>query len=225
MELPKLKPLRATDEVYAALRQAILSHVFKAGQRLLIEDIASKLGVSLTPVRHAIQQLAAEGLVEVRPRSGTFVASLSARDVEETFQIRCALECLAGELAVERITPEQIERMSSIIGELAQPVLGEEDRKRHEEANLRLHRLLVEASGNKRLAEMYESLRAHMQIARVHSSESDWQSRLSQEQSEHEEIFQSLKARDKARLVEALRTHIGRAKDDLTGSLQKGEPA
>ena len=102
MELTRLKRQRATDEVYQALRQSILGHLFAPGQRLQVEEIASKLGVSLTPVRHAIQQLATEGLIEIRPRSGTFIAQLTARDIEETSDIRCALECLAAEKAVSQ---------------------------------------------------------------------------------------------------------------------------
>ena len=58
-----------TDEVYDVMRRSILTNVFRPGQRLPIEEIANQLGVSLTPVRHAIQQLATEGLIEIRPRS------------------------------------------------------------------------------------------------------------------------------------------------------------
>jgi len=219
MELQRLKRQRATDEVYQALRHGILGHLFKPGERLLIEDIAAKLGVSLTPVRHAVQQLAVEGLVEIRPRSGTYVASISPEDLLETSEIRCALECLAAELAVERITAEQLSRSREILSGLSQPIETEEDRKRHEENNMRFHALLIEASGNRKLAEIYESLRAHLQIARAHSRESGWADRLRQEQSEHEEIFTALQSRNAERLKAALRKHIFRAKDDLVAGL------
>ena len=88
MEFTKLQRQRAADEVYQALRQAIVNYQIKPGERLDVEDLSAKFGVSLTPVRGALQQLATEGLVEIRPRSGTFVASLTAQDVEETFQLR-----------------------------------------------------------------------------------------------------------------------------------------
>src|SRR3954462_13536219 len=103
MELAKLQRERAVDAVYEALREAIGSSLMKPGERLNVDDLAGKLGVSLTPIRGAIQQLATEGLIEIRPRSGTFVAQLTERDVEETFKIRCALECLAAEEAIGRI--------------------------------------------------------------------------------------------------------------------------
>lgn len=221
MELTRLTRQRATDEVYQALRQSILAHVFAPGERLQVEDIASKLGVSLTPVRHAIQQLAAEGLIEIRPRSGTFVAKLTARDVEETADIRCALECLAAESAIERTTDHQIAELRALVAHIAAPVASDADRKRHEHDNLAFHRLLIEYSGNRRLAEMYGTLNAHLQIARVHLQESDWEKRLEVERTEHEAIVDALASRELSRLIAALRAHILRARQSLAAGLRQ----
>ena len=122
MDLIRIQRRRATDEVYDAMRQAILTRVFKPGQRLLIDEISRKLGVSLTPVRHAIQQLATEGLVAIHPRSGTYVTAVSPEDIEETFEIRCALESLAAERAISRITSEAVDRLRDLLTVLAKPV-------------------------------------------------------------------------------------------------------
>ena len=81
MKLRRITRKRATDEVYEALREAILTRGFKPGERLQVEEIAEKLGVSLTPVRHSVQRLCTEGLIEIRPRSGTFVATLTKDDI------------------------------------------------------------------------------------------------------------------------------------------------
>src|SRR5215831_14781982 len=160
MELAKIQRERAVDAVYQALRQAIVSSLMKPGERLNVDELAQKLGVSLTPVRSAIQQLANEGLVEIRPRSGTFVASLSPRDVEETFKIRCALECLAGEDAIHYMTPQQVRRMKELLRALRKPVRNETDRSAHETNNSELHQIIIQASGNQRLQEMYDALNA-----------------------------------------------------------------
>jgi DNA-binding GntR family transcriptional regulator len=223
LTLPAIERRRATDEVYDVLRRSILSNVFQPGQRLPIDDIARKLGVSLTPVRHAVQQLATEGLIEIRPRSGTFVASLDIRDIAETFDIRRALECLAAENAVSNITGEQLRRARRLVWALSEPVESEESRTRHEANNSEFHRLVIEASGNRRLLEMYESLKAHLQIARVHSSESSGPLavRLQQEQTEHESILAALESRDAILLIQALTAHIDRAKAALISSLQE----
>ena len=220
MELSRLTRTRASDEVYQALRQSILSQLFDPGQRLQVDEIAEKLGVSLTPVRHAIQQLCTEGLVEIRPRSGTFVAQLTAQDVEETFDLRTALECLAAERAVERATPELCAEMRRLLAELARPVVSSEDRKRHEQDNRRFHKLLVEAAGNRRLAEAYEGMNAHLQIVRVHSRQTDWAARLQIERAEHEAIVDALEDRDLPRLQLAVRNHIQRARRSLIEGLK-----
>ena len=222
MELTKLKRKRATDEVYEALRQAILGRTFKAGERLQVEEIAQKLGVSLTPVRHAIQQLATEGLIEIHPRSGTYVATLSAHDIEETFEIRCALECLAAEKALSHITDAKIARLRDLLRMLGEPIGTEMELKRHEKHNLELHRLIIDTAGNKRLAEMYESLNAHIKIARIHGAEaggSGFAERLAEEQAEHEAIVEAIASKDAPRVTAAMRKHIYRAKDALIGSL------
>src|SRR5205814_2487150 len=140
---------RAVAAVYEALRQAIVSSLMKPGERLNVDELAAKLGVSLTPVRSAIQQLATEGLVEILPRSGTFVASLSIQDVEETFDIRCALECLAAEKAVENVSAQDLQRMRQLLRSLRKPLRNENDRTAHELDNSELHRIIVKSSGNR----------------------------------------------------------------------------
>ena len=223
MEFTKLHRERAVDGVYKELRHAIVSDLLKPGERLNVEELAEKLGVSLTPVRGAIQQLATEGLVEIKPRSGTFVASLTAQDVEETLQIRCALECLAGEEAVRRIGAEDLGRLRELLHALGKPAASEEEQRAHGRDNSELHQIIVRASGNRRLREIYEELNAHIQIARVHAGESNWAARLEEEREEHEAIVAALEARDAEGLRNALRKHVYRAKDALVAALQSRE--
>lgn len=223
MELARLQRERAVDSVYQALRQAIVSYGIKPGERLNVEDLADKLGVSLTPVRGAVQQLATEGLVEIRPRSGTFVANLSSQDVEETFRIRCALESLAAEDGLANISLQQIRRLKELLRSLRKPVRSDDNRQAHERDNTELHQIIVRASGNRRLIDMYEALNAHIKIARIHGAETNWQVRVHQEEAEHEAIVRAIEARDATALCAALREHIYRAKDALVASLRQRE--
>jgi DNA-binding GntR family transcriptional regulator len=223
MEFNKLQRQRAVDEVYQALRQAIVSYHIKPGERLDVEELAGKFGVSLTPVRGALQQLSTEGLVEIRPRSGTFVASLTPQDVEETFELRCALECLAAENAVHKIGPPEVRRLKELLRSLRKPVRGDEDRKAHERDNSELHQIIVRASGNRRLEEMYNALNAHIKIARVHAADGKWPARLQEEQAEHEAIVAAIEKRDAAGLSQSLRKHVYRAKDALVTALRERE--
>jgi DNA-binding GntR family transcriptional regulator len=221
MELTRIQRERAVDAVYQALRQAILGSLMKPGERLNVDDLAQKLGVSLTPVRHAIQQLATEGLVEIRPRSGTFVASLTSAEISDTFDVRCALECLAAEKAVQRATAAQTKRLREVLVQLRKPVQTDEDRKEHERLNLEFHHVLIDGSGNKRLIEMYEALNAHIKIARLHGSDEDWVRRVDDEHAEHERIVAAFEKRDAAELVAAVKAHIERARDAMVAEMQK----
>jgi len=220
MALPKIDQRRAVDEVYERLREAILTKQVFPGQRLNVDEISRQLGVSLTPVRSALELLAADGLVEVRPRSGTFVAILKASDVEETMDVRCALECLAAEKAVERLSDQDIATARDLLKVLSKPIYNEEDRQEHEDANSQLHLILIHAGGNRRLAEIYEKLHAHLTIARVHRTSTDWSRRTTQEQVEHDEIVAAMERRDAKALVDALRQHILRAKESLVRSIE-----
>jgi DNA-binding GntR family transcriptional regulator len=220
MELARLKRQRATDEVYESLRQAVLNHVFQPGERLQLDEIAGKLGVSQTPVRNAVQKLASEGLIEIRPRSGTFVATLTKREIEETFELRRALECLAAERAISRMTAEDIAEMKSLVARMAEPVVDDTGLLRRQQWNTQFHAILIRASGNQRLQEMYDELRANIQIARIHVAEHNRGSRFDMEQAEHEAIIAALDARDLEALQQALTAHIDRAKVSLIGALQ-----
>jgi DNA-binding GntR family transcriptional regulator len=223
MELVKLERQRAVDAVYEALRHAIVTYAVKPGDRMNIEELAAQLGVSLTPVRGAIQQLATEGLIEIRSRSGTFVASLTAQDVDETFRIRCALECLAAEDGLEKIGVKQIRRLKELLKSMRKPVRNPKERTEHERDNFEFHQIIVHSSGNRRLIEMYEALNAHIKIARIHGSETTWPARVSEEQAEHEGIVAAIEKQDAAALCTMLRKHIRRAKDMLVGTLREIE--
>jgi DNA-binding GntR family transcriptional regulator len=223
ISLGKIERRRAVDDVHQAIREAILDRRFPPRMRLNVEELASQLGVSLTPVRSAIQLLAAEGLVDVHSRSGTFVATLSRRDLEEIFDIRCALECLAAEKAVQQVSDTEIDRARKLFAVMLRPVKSDSQRKIHEQANSEFHDIIIRASGNQRLADMYESLQAHIAMCRLHRIDDNWQTRLPQEQKEHQEIIEALEKRDAKALTKALRSHILRAKDVLLEHLETSE--
>jgi DNA-binding GntR family transcriptional regulator len=167
--------------------------------------------------------LAVEGLVEIHPRSGTYVASISPEDLAETFEIRLALEILAGRRALARWSPSASSRLRDLLATLARPVRGAEAMRLHEASNLEFHLALFEIAASRRLRELYESLNTHIQIARIHSAESPGtaglRDRLAQEQSEHEAIVQALEEGSAAKLESALRAHILRAQESLLAAL------
>jgi len=212
----KLPRQRASDSVYDALRNAILTYAFQPGQRLNVHDLAEQLGVSLTPVKDAVTRLEAEALIEVRPRSGTFVTAVSPEDIYETFEIRCALECLAGEKAVRHATPEDVRKLRTI----ADAMLGASDDGTHAANNIEFHKSIITLAASDRLRDMYETLDAHIQIARIHLGHGDWTTRLTGEHAEHLAIVDAIAARQPEAVVNALRKHLMRAADSLVRDLR-----
>ena len=219
MPLVPLQKKRATDEVYESLRTAILAWDFVPGQRLLADELAQQLGVSLTPIRHALQQLAVEGLVEIHPRSGTYVASISAEDLTETFEILLTLEILAGRKAVANWNEDASHRMTALLKALSKPVRNEAGLKQHEALNLDFHLALFDVAASRKLRDLYSRLNAHIQIARIHAAEGlkfpALRARLAQDEQEHEAIHNALRKRSFPDLEVALRVHILRAEDSL----------
>jgi len=116
----------AQQEAYHYLRDRILSGELSGNTRLNPAEVAELLGISRMPVREALRQLHSEGLVTMRPNRAAFVSSLTAREVEELFEIRGALEVLAVRTAVQAMTPD-------VKGELV-ALKDRMDRARHDPA-------------------------------------------------------------------------------------------
>lgn len=221
MKLTKVKLERASDAVFNILRESILDQTFRPGERLNVRMLAEKLDVSLTPVKIAITRLVVEGLIELRPRSGTYVSSLSPGDIEDTLAVRRALERLAAETVFQNMTDEDLERFEDTVALLERPVNNGRERQLHEKRNNEFHLRLIELSNNKKLIELYSSLNAHMKIARIHYTNDSWAERLSAECAEHRKILDALHARDARKLQNALDDHITRASTALVQDLKR----
>ncbi|GIV78947.1 MAG: GntR family transcriptional regulator [Litorilinea sp.] len=209
--LPSIQTERITDTVYSLLREKILTGAFKPGEKLNVDSLAQQLNVSQTPVKGALALLAADGLVEVVPRRGTFVAQISRQQIREMLDIRRALELLAAETILEHITEEDI----ADLYELVDAIENAADVETHYSGNYELHKRLVELSGNQKLAEVYAMLNGHILMALVHASSEQWRARAALEAAEHRAIVQALEARDLEALKSAITAHLTRAADSL----------
>lgn len=106
---------RTVEEmVVAAIREAVLSGVYAPGDKLPQERLAQALGVSRIPVRAALRQLEAEGLVTFAPHRGATVRALDPAEIEEIYELRILLETFALRSAIALITPEQLDELESI---------------------------------------------------------------------------------------------------------------
>ena len=149
---------RSLDEdVAEALRESILKGDLKPGDRLTELDLAQRWRVSQGTIRAALKTLQHEGLVEVRPRRGTFVTTLSKADVLEIYTLRDALESLAARHAALRIDDKGARALERVLRAM-QSAVHSDNRKRMLDLDFEFHRTIVELSGHKRLAETWSKL-------------------------------------------------------------------
>ncbi len=214
-DLVALHQERLTDTVYNLLRERILSGVFRPGDKLNVDQLAEQLNVSQTPIKGALALLAAEGLVEVQPRRGTFVTAISEEELSEVLAIRVALEVLATDTLLEHVTPRDIEDLKT----MTQEIQDAADVDHHTRLNADFHQRLVALSGNRKLAEMYNQLHAHIHIALVHSRSTTWRARATFEAREHEGIIAAIERRDQAALQAAVKQHLTRSRSSLLSDM------
>jgi len=146
------KPLK--EEIYDALHRQIIAGKYTPGDWLRQEDIAGQMGVSMTPVREALDLLVAKGIAERVPYRGVRVREMSAKDIVEAYGMRLFLEAMIAREAALNITPEQVNKLAEIMTEMDRHVeLSEmpQERQRSRE----FHSAIAEASGNKLLVELY----------------------------------------------------------------------
>lgn len=144
------------DMAYSVIREAILSGVLAPGQHLRQDLLAESLDISRIPVRSALFQLESDGLVEMRPHRGAVVRTLTARQVDEIFDIRIQLESHALRLAIAGMTPERLRRL--VI--LARGVDDENHGDRFVDTRIAFYRELYDAAQNPLLVSMIERLRS-----------------------------------------------------------------
>lgn len=191
--------------VYEYLKELILSSKIPPGTKLPEEKLASKLGVSRTPLREAISRLAQENIVRLIPRRGAFTTKYTKAEIIEILEIREMLEGLTARLAVRNLDEEVL----GILRALFSP-----QRARQMERNLsllakadaRFHEVIVRATGNRRLIQLMSNLYDQMHMVRLRTI--TLPGRLKKSIQEHMEIMAAL-AKGDADLAEGCaRRHI-----------------
>jgi DNA-binding GntR family transcriptional regulator len=189
--------------VAEVLREAILRGILVAGQQLRQDEIARELGVSHIPVREALRQLEAEGLVRLRPYRGFEVSELSPEEVEELYEIRIPLECQALRLAMPHLTDADLRRAEEILDAID----AEQDPSAWSQLNTEFHAVLYAPSRRQRLLNLIRTLRTNVdRYLRLYISVMQ---RKQYSQREHRKILEAVRRRDVAEAVEALEEHLG----------------
>ncbi|MCQ2539298.1 MAG: GntR family transcriptional regulator [Acetatifactor sp.] len=201
-------PLR--DVVFNTLRQAILTGELKPGERLMEIHLANQLGVSRTPIREAIHMLELEGLVTMMPRRGAVVSQITEKGIKDVLEIRRALDVLCVELACERISPEELDKLKEACDTFASCV-GTGDVKLIAQVDVELHDIIVKATGNEKLIQLVNNLSEQMYRYRFEYIKDSTQH--DQLVEEHRIIYQSLLNKDKETAAKAAKLHIDNQED------------
>jgi DNA-binding GntR family transcriptional regulator len=213
-----------SENVRLTLIGLIMQGAYDEGARLYPERIAEQLGVSMTPVREALMQLAADGFVEGVQRRGFHVRTPDGQQVTNLWQARQGLELTAGELAVER-------RKSGLVSDADIEYLADLQRRQEKaetlsnhaqklDLNGRLHGRIVELSGNEVLVSLYQSIRIKVAGSLVQRGLDTWRDRLEAESAEHWSLINALRDADYPAFDAATRSHLARSLKDALSDLE-----
>ena len=139
---------------YRRIRERILIAEYRPGAVLSEDELTSDLGIGRTPVRDALQRLSHDGLVEIRPRQGTYVSQVTLDDLGEIFEARAAIERAIGRVAIARSQRQLVEGLDALIAEAS----GSDAEQSDVDTDAAFHELLLEGIRNRYLAESYRRL-------------------------------------------------------------------
>ena len=197
--------MRRADALRDQLEQDIVTGALRPGERLDEQSLAARFGVSRTPIREALMQLATAGLVGLQPRRGAFVASLSLKEVIERFEVMAALEGACGALAARRITEPERQELLKAHEACAQVAAGS-DADAYYYANERFHHVIYRASHNGFLAEQAHHL--HDRLKPYRRLQLRARSRVASSLAEHQRIVDAILAGESANAEQVLKDHI-----------------
>jgi DNA-binding GntR family transcriptional regulator len=215
-------PLRSTvlhEQVARKLRTMLVEGRIAAGAKLNERELSERLRVSRTPLREAIKQLAAEGLVALLPHRGAVAIELDEREVAHSFELMAALEGLSGELAAQRIDDAELRAIRALHFEML-AAFTRRDLSAYYRLNAQIHAAINAAAKNPVLARTYAQTNARLQALRFRSNfdERKWKRAVK----EHSQMVDALAARDAAAMRELLITHLNNKRDVVLEMMRAG---
>ncbi|MFI5839238.1 GntR family transcriptional regulator [Catenuloplanes sp. NPDC051500] len=199
------------DEIATALRARIMSGELRPGDRIRLEEVASQLGVSITPVREALLHLRGEDMVELEPRKGYVVAPLSRQDIRDVFQLQGDI---AGELAARvaaRITDGQTAQLTAMNRTLARTRTADSI----ETLEFDFHRAVNRIAEARKLSWFLHTATRYTP-ARFYSSDAGW---LAGMREDHEALLAAFAAHDQDAARAAMTRHFTDGADRLVKHL------
>ena len=197
--------MRLADTLRDQLEQDIVTGALRPGARLEEQSLAARFGVSRTPIRETLMQLATAGLVTLQSRRGAFVASLSLKEIIERFEVMATLEGACGALAARRIGDEERQELLEAHEACAREASGG-DADAYYYVNERFHHLIYAACHNAFLIEQARQL--HDRLKPYRRLQLRARSRVASSLAEHQEIMDAIFAGDGAKAERLLKDHV-----------------
>ena len=212
-EFPAASDLAAPalyEQVAERLRNRIYAHELAPGAWIDEQALAQEYGISRTPMREALKVLAAEGLVQLKPRRGCYVTELSERDLDEIFPVMALLEGRCAFEAAQRAEADDLAHLAAI-HERLEKYAAEGDADRFFEANQAFHLAVQQLAGNRWLSQLINDTRKLMKLTRRDSLRLE--GRLKQSLAEHRAILRAIQRHDANDAGRLMQNHLlsGRA--------------
>jgi len=213
-------PTALHGQVTQRLRQLLVEGQIAPGAKLNERELCEQMKVSRTPLREAIKTLAAEGLVELLPNRGAIAVELSEADILNTFEVMAGLEGLSGELAAQRITPEELAEIEAMHYEM-KAAYTRRDLSAYYRLNAAIHRAINAAARNPVLTATYQQVNARLQALRFRSNQDG--EKWARAMQEHDRMIEALQKRDGAALRTELVAHLGHKRDVVVEQMRTAQ--
>jgi DNA-binding GntR family transcriptional regulator len=212
------EPIRSlTARVQGAIERMIVGGELKSGERINEKLLSSRFGVSRGPIREACRALTQAGLLTAVPNRGMFVREIALKEALELYDVRAALDDLAGRTLATRITGAQLETLERLVAEM-DGAAAQRDLDRYYPLNFRFHDQLLRLAGNQRLILLYGTLVKELHVFRRRSLLEQGSMRVSNE--EHRRVVAALVQGDPVRAGGFMRSHVLAAKQRLIGAIE-----
>lgn len=211
--------MKISEQLRESIEEQIATGELLPGSALDEFTLAERHGVSRTPAREALIQLAAEGLIELRPRRGAVVASIPPTRLIEMFEVMGELEAMCGRLAARRMSDAERQELAAL-HEACEQARTAADPDRYFYCNERFHHAIYAGSHNGFLRDQAQQL--HRRLRPYRRLQLRVRDRLATSYREHDAVVQAILAGDSDRAAEALRSHVvvqGARFGDLLASL------
>ncbi|MBO9458335.1 GntR family transcriptional regulator [Labrenzia sp. R5_0] len=203
---------RNSEIVYQDLRNAIINVTLPPGSPLAEKDLTEKYGISRTPVREAILRLAEENLVDVFPKSGTFVARIPVSELREAIVARKALEEVCVREATMKASKSQLMGLRAIV-QREQELADKGDEQAFHEADNAFHSGIAAASGYPGIWNMIEKIR--LQVERYRRLTLPQEGRMQLIVGEHAAVLKAIEKGDADAAVANMNNHLNKLQIDI----------